>query len=78
MGDFMDDNSAFGLGPDFRVSDGLGGLDGRRGDGSATRPPAPAKDASATPTPQTKAKSSLGKQLGRFGGAVSGRVKRGH
>ncbi|EPE03680.1 vacuole morphology and inheritance protein [Ophiostoma piceae UAMH 11346] len=76
-GDFLDDNSAFGLGPDFRVSDSLGGLDGRR-DGSATRPPVPAKDASAAPTPQTKAKSSLGKQLGRFGGAVSGRVKRGH
>ena len=85
-GDFMEDSLPFGLGSDFRVSDNGGALEHRNprdAAGTTARtaaggPPVPAKDASVQPVPQTKAKSSLGKQLGRFGGAVSGRVKRGH
>jgi vacuole morphology and inheritance protein 14 len=84
-GDLMEDSLHFGLGSEFRVSDSGGVLEHKnlRDAGSTARtvaggPPVPAKDASVQPVPPTKAKSSLGKQLGRFGGAVSGRVKRGH
>lgn len=84
-GDYMEDSMPFGLGSDLRVGDGFGALDHRntRDAGATARtvaggPPVPVKDASVQPVPPTKAKSSLGKQLGRFGGAVSGRVKRGH
>ncbi|KJR79889.1 uncharacterized protein SPSK_00585 [Sporothrix schenckii 1099-18] len=81
----VDDSLPFGLGPDFRISDGVGALEHKnsRDIGPAARtvaggPPVPVKDTSVQPGPPTKAKSTLGKQLGRFGGAVSGRVKRGH
>ena len=39
-------------------------------------PPVPAKDVGAVPALATKARTGFGKQLGRFGGAVSGRGKR--
>ncbi|EFX00777.1 vacuole-associated enzyme activator complex component [Grosmannia clavigera kw1407] len=73
---------AIGLGTDFRASDGVLESRGARDPGTTRMatmgPPALAKESSATAAPQQRAKSSLGKQLGRFGGAVSGRVKRGH
>lgn len=81
--DSIDDGpGTIGLGTDFRVSDGV--LEPRNTrDPSTTRmtamtPPVLAKDSSVAAAPQQRAKSTLGKQLGRFGGAVSGRVKRGH
>lgn len=79
-GGLMED--PFGLGSDFRTSNPVGVLEHKapRDTGTTARtlsgPPIPAKDTPTQQVPQAKAKSSLGKQLGRFGGAVSGRVKR--
>ena len=83
-GDYLDDASSFGMSPEFRISESAVNLENKvskdigAGRGGANAPLVPAKGTSTPSLPQTKAKSSLGKQLGRFGGAVSGRVKRGH
>lgn len=80
-GDSFDDGpGSMGFGADFRVNDTLEHRNTKdtntsRATGASA---APAKESPATTAPQQRAKSSLGKQLGRFGGAVSGRVKRGH
>lgn len=71
----MDDGPQFGIG-ELKIGDITESKavkeTGRPGNG----PPVPAKDASAVPVPATKARTGFGKQLGRFGGAVSGRGKR--
>ncbi|PKS07071.1 hypothetical protein jhhlp_005668 [Lomentospora prolificans] len=70
----LDDGPQLGVG-ELRIGDAFeskGGRDGRAGNA----PPVPAKDVSAVPALATKARTGLGKQLGRFGGAVAGRGKR--
>ena len=64
-------------GGDLRISEPSEAKAGNGKDvrhGTATL--APAKDAGPVPALATKARTGFGKQLGRFGGAVSGRGKR--
>ncbi|KEZ43607.1 hypothetical protein SAPIO_CDS4536 [Scedosporium apiospermum] len=70
----LEESPPLGVG-ELRIGDALeakGGKEGRTGNA----PPVPAKDTGPIPVPTTKARTGLGKQLGRFGGAVAGRGKR--
>lgn len=70
----FDDGPQVGVG-ELRIGDAFeskAGKDGRVGN----PPPVPVKDAGPVPALATKARTGLGKQLGRFGGAVAGRGKR--
>lgn len=74
----VDDTQQIGLG-DLRISEGFEAK-GARDARNQGAPPVPMKDA-AVPASQpsaaaAKQRSGLGRQLGRFGGAVSGRGKR--
>lgn len=76
----LDDGSPFGLGSDFRVGEGLpesrGPKDAAAGRATGGGPSGQLKEAPAAAAPPVKPKSSLGRQFGRLGGAVSGRGKR--
>ncbi|KAK0648790.1 ARM repeat-containing protein [Cercophora newfieldiana] len=65
------DDGALGVG-DLRLADETRGTK----ELSARAPPVPVKDPPPPPTP-AKARSGLGRQFGRLGGAVAGRGKRG-
>src|SRR5688572_18347157 len=73
-----DDGPVSGL-SDLRIGDGAGDSRPRdtRGPMSTAPPPVPQKDASMPPPPAPPVKkSSLGRQFGRLGGAVSGKNRR--
>lgn len=72
----LDNGPTFGVG-DLRLDNGLE----LRVPKEANRPPpggppVPVKDPPAPAAPPAKARSGLGRQFGRLGGAVSGRGKR--
>jgi len=68
-----DDAPTFGAG-DMRIAEGLPESRGAK-EVAARAPPVPVKDTPA-PTPPAKARSGIGRQFGRLGGAVAGRGKR--
>jgi vacuole morphology and inheritance protein 14 len=69
----VDDGPQLGVG-ELRIGDGLDMKAGKDSRNSGA-PPVPVKD-STPPAAAAVKKSGLGRQLGRFGGAVSGRGKR--
>lgn len=71
----LDHGSTFGVG-DLRLSDGLELKLPKEANRAPAAPPVPVKDPPAPSAPPAKARSGLGRQFGRLGGAVSGRGKR--
>ncbi|CRK17941.1 hypothetical protein BN1723_011453 [Verticillium longisporum] len=76
-GEGLDDGAPLGVG-DIRLSDGPEMKGGSKDTRNMPGPPVPMKDPSTVPPPAAPAakRSGLGRQLGRFGGAVAGRGKR--
>ena len=72
----MDDGPQFGI-SELKIGEATESKGGKETGRPGNAPPAvPAKDAGSVPALATKARTGFGKQLGRFGGAVSGRGKR--
>lgn len=71
----MDDGPQFGIG-ELKIGEATEHKSVKDTGRPGNAPPVPAKDVNAVPTLTTKARTGFGKQLGRFGGAVSGRGKR--
>ncbi|KAM0603537.1 hypothetical protein ACHAP1_006600 [Verticillium nonalfalfae] len=76
-GEGLDDGAPLGVG-DIRLGDGPEMKGGSKDTRNMPGPPVPMKDPSTAPPPVPPAakRSGLGRQLGRFGGAVAGRGKR--
>ncbi|RXG41223.1 hypothetical protein VDGE_09430 [Verticillium dahliae] len=76
-GEGLDDGAPLGVG-DIRLGDGPEMKGGSKDTRNMPGPPVPMKDPSTVPPPAAPAakRSGLGRQLGRFGGAVAGRGKR--
>jgi len=75
VGNEVDDGPGLGLG-DLRIGDGGELKPAKDIARTATGPPVPLKDAPTPVPPQVKPRLGLGRQFGKFGGAVAGRGKR--
>lgn len=76
LGGDPDDRPPLGVG-DLRITETLEVAPPKAPPGGGRAPPVPLKDTPAPAPPAAKAKSGLGRQFGRLGGAVAGRGKRG-